>query len=142
MSSKQSSRSGNFSYRYPARLPLTDYLPGRGGGRADRLSPAKNQQSLALDEITIAEAMKSTGYATACIGKWHLSNDPQHPARQGYDVVVGSHLGEKVRNFYFAPYGMKNLTEGPTGEYLTDRLAVEATRFIEEHRDRPFFLYL
>ena len=128
--------------RYPARLHLTDYLPGRGGGSADRLSPAENRQSLPLHEITIAEALKSAGYATACIGKWHLSPDPLHPARQGYDLVVGSHLGEKVRNFYFAPYGMKNLTEGPPGEYLTDRLAMEATRFIEAHRDQPFFLYL
>jgi arylsulfatase A-like enzyme len=128
--------------RYPARLRLTDYIPGRGGSAADKLSNAQMLQSLPLDEITIAEALKPAGYATACIGKWHLSDDPQHPLQQGYDVVVGSHLGQKIRNFYFAPYGMKNLTEGPPGEYLTDRLAEEAAKFIHDHRAQPFFLYL
>ena len=128
--------------RYPARLQLTDYLPGRGTNRTDKLSHAAIRPSLPLDEITIAEALKSAGYATACIGKWHLSADPQNPGQQGYDVVAASHLGEKVRNFYFAPYGMKNLEEGPSGEYLTDRLAAEAVKFIEDHREQPFFLYL
>ncbi|MFB3902139.1 MAG: sulfatase [Acidobacteriota bacterium] len=136
------SRAGILTGRYPARLHLTDYLPGRANDRASRLLSPQIRQSLPLEEITIAEALKSAGYATACIGKWHLSADPQHVAEQGFDVVVGSHLGQTVRNFYFSPYGMPNLADGPPGEYLTDRLTAEAVKFIEDHQKQPFFLYL
>ena len=137
-------RASILTGRYPARLHLTDYLPGRGTTRTDKLSHAVIRESLPLDEVTIAEELKSVGYTTACIGKWHLSADPGNPAKQGYDVVIGTHLRQrKARNFYFAPYGMENLEEeGPTGEYLTDRLTEEAVQFIEDHQERPFFLYL
>ena len=144
-------RASILTGRYPAHLNLTDWIPGRGDRPDQKLkSPAFNQQ-LPLEELTIAEALKPAGYTAASIGKWHLGAAPSYlPTQQGFDVnIAGTRRGSPPGYFY--PYARPNRPEfalpglragGTDGEYLTDRLAREAARFIRENKDRPFFLYL
>jgi hypothetical protein len=90
-------------------------------------------------EHTVAKLLKAQGYATMCIGKWHLGGEGFGPLQQGFDLNLGGdHRGQPPS--YFAPYGLPQLPDGPRGEYLTDREGAEAAAFIRGHRDRPFFL--
>jgi arylsulfatase A-like enzyme len=100
-----------------------------------------------LEEVTIAEVLKSAGYRTCHIGKWHLGSDDWYPEKQGFDLNFGGcDYGQPPS--YFDPYrndrqpGIHNLPPRRTGEYLTDREADEAARFIRDNRRQPFFLYL
>ena len=90
--------------------------------------------------MTIAEALREQGYATATMGKWHLGPDP---TTQGFDLnIAGREWGSPSGGGYHSPYKYPNLVQPERGEYLTDRLGDEACRFIDRHADRPFFLYL
>jgi arylsulfatase A-like enzyme len=139
-------RASILTGKYPARLHLTDWLPGRPDRPDQRLLRPTIHQQLPLEETTLAEALKAVGYATAHVGKWHLGGDGFGPKEQGFDVnVAGDHTGTPLS--YFAPFQrqgrfMPGLEQAPDGQYLTDRLTAEAERFIERSRDRPFFLYL
>ena len=138
-------RASIMTGRYPARLHLTDWLPGRGDKPDQRLARPTINQQLPLDEITIAEALKPAGYVSASIGKWHLGGEGFSPPQQGFDVNVGGYEAGSPAD-YFHPYknqrgAMPGLSGGRQGEYLTDRLAAEAERFIEQSKDKPFFLY-
>jgi len=113
----------------------------RGKDVYRRLIPVENKIVLDSSFVTLAEVLKQNGYVSASVGKWHLGNPPHSgPISQGFDINVGGwQLGHPKA--YFSPYGNPYLTDGPKGEYLTDRLTREALRFIEENKDRPFFLY-
>lgn len=131
-------RAAIMTGRYPARLHLTDYIPG---ARRGKLNPAPYLHQLPLEEVTIAEALKEGGYRTGHVGKWHLGGPGFYPDRQGFDVnIAGCEKGSPPS--YFSPYRNPTLTDGPPGEFLTDRLTDEAVKFIESSGDRPFFLYL
>jgi arylsulfatase A-like enzyme len=106
-------------------------------------------------EYTLAEALRDAGYRTAHIGKWHLGlTRPHWPEQQGFDVAFHCHPDAGPPGGYFSPYGVKptgeprgqnkvgTITDGPDGEYIVDRLADEAVKFINENKDRPFFLNL
>ncbi len=126
--------------QYPARLHITDWIPGHQRPHA-KLSIPDWQKFLPLETVTVAERLQSAGYATASIGKWHLGGDAYFPEHQGFDRNIGgSDRGQPPSSF--SPYKIPTLPDGPVGEYLTDREAAEAVSFIEAHRDRPFFLYL
>jgi len=139
-------RAAVMTGKYPARVHLTDWLPGRPDRPDQRLNRPAFRQELPLEEVTIAETLHSAGYATATIGKWHLGGAGFEPTRQGFDLnVAGDQSGSPVS--YFAPYqrqdrSMPGLDDAAPGEYLTDRLTTEAEKFIESHRQTPFFLYL
>jgi arylsulfatase A-like enzyme len=141
------SRAALLTGKYPARLNLTDWLPGRPDRPDQRLLRPALRQELPLEETTLAELLKAAGYATAHIGKWHLGGKGFGPCEQGFDVNIGGTASDSTRSF-FSPYGgkggssMPGLDDAPEGEYLTDRLTAEALRFIEANRDRPFFLHL
>lgn len=133
-------RAALMTGQYPARLHLTDWIPGHDRPAAALAIPDWRRE-LALESVTVAERLRQAGYATASIGKWHLGDDRHGPERQGFDRNVGgTDRGEPPT--YFAPYRIPTLPEGVRGEYLTDREAIEAQQFIRAHRARPFFLYL
>ncbi len=100
-------------------------------------------------EITLGEALKEQGYATACIGKWHLGHLPQFlPTRHGFDYYYGIPYSNDMN---YEPRGeppiplMRNekIIEQPAvQDTLTKRYTREAVQFIKEHQSEPFFLYL
>jgi arylsulfatase A len=139
-------RASIMTGKYPARLHVTDWIPGIGDRPTHRLLVPKFQQFLPLAEVTIARALKPQGYISASIGKWHLGGEAYRPDKHGFDVNIGgSEKGSPPS--YFFPYKNKTfsipgLEEGKDGEYLTDRLTEEAEKFIEKNQHKPFFLYL
>src|SRR5207244_1766640 len=86
------------------------------------------EQQLPLAEKTLAECLRDAGYATACIGKWHLGGPGFLPTDQGFDFY---HPGNAVTK--------ASPTEGGKGEY---DLTARSMEFMEKHKGRPFFLYL
>ncbi len=132
----------------PSRAALMSgqYMPRTGVytvGGIDRfnwqsrpLRPVDNVTQLPLEKITVAQALKKAGYATAMFGKWHLGNDKaHHPSQRGFDESIessGVHF-----NFRTDPP-----TDYPKEEYLADFLTDKAVDFIRRHKDGPFFLYL
>lgn len=112
----------------------------RGDARTRRLEPAANADSLHPDMFTLAHLFGEAGYETISVGKWHLSMNPVH---NGFDRNVGGDIrGNPGHQGYFAPYNIAHITQGPDGEYLTDRLTSEAIDFMREERDAPFFVYM
>jgi arylsulfatase A len=134
-------RASLLTGKYPARLHLTDWLPGRKQFPFQRLLNAPIEPALPAAEVTLAEALREHGYATAHIGKWHLGEEPHGPRSQGFDLQVPRWNKGWPNKGYHAPFELEGLPDQP-GEYLTDRLTDEAERFITAQRDRPFFLYL
>lgn len=133
-------RASVLTGKYPARLRLTNWIPGHARPWA-RLRIPDWTQHLPLEEVTLAEALKPAGYAAASIGKWHLGGEGFAPEKQGFDLNVGGDHHAQPPS-YFSPYHIPKIADGPDGEYLTDRLTAEAERFIEHNKSRPFFLYL
>ncbi len=145
-------RASILTGRYPARLLLTQWLPaGRWDPEEHRLREGRFLRSLPLEEITLAEALRESGYRTIHVGKWHLGGAPfSLPEHHGFDVnVAGQEHG--APGSYFFPYRgtwsipttshkvlKETLPDGEPGEYLTDRLTDEAISLIGEE---PFFLY-
>ncbi len=122
------SRAAILTGKHPARLHLTTYLPGRSDCAAQELLQPMIRQELPLEEKTLAEYLKAAGYATACIGKWHLGGRGFGPREQGFHVY---HRGRAVT--------VPSEVEGGKGEY---DLTAAAEEFITTHREEPFFLYL
>jgi arylsulfatase A-like enzyme len=133
-------RASILTGKYPARLHLTDWIPGQTMPY-EKLRRPDFRQELPLEEVTIAEALKTAGYATASIGKWHLGGPAFYPEHQGFDLnFAGTHVGQP--GSYFYPYKSPDLPKVRDNEYITDRLTDEALKFIDANKDRPFFLYL
>jgi len=137
-------RASIMTGKYPARLHLTDWLPGRPDLPSQKLRRPVIQDHLAPNEVTLASALHEAGYATAFIGKWHLGGKEFYPEHFGFDINIGGcELGHPPS--YFSPYKNPTLPDGPKGEYLTDRLTDEAIKFIDtasQTPDKPFLLYL
>ena len=134
-------RAALLTGKYPARLHVTDWIPGAMPDNPKLLVPDWTKH-LPLEETTLAEVFKAAGYATASIGKWHLGTEPYYPEKQGFDLNIAG-TDKPQPTTYHAPWRIPTLTpEGNPGDYLTDRLGEEAVKFIERTRDRPFFLYL
>ncbi len=95
-----------------------------------------------MEEITIAEVFKQAKYKTFYAGKWHLGGEGFFPEDQGFNVNKGGHHKGSPPGGYYTPYKNPKLSDGPTGEYLTDRLTDETIQFIQENKDTPFFTYL
>jgi len=132
-------RASILTGKYPATVGLTNYIGGKAKGK---LVDVPYIDHLPLEELSIARALKHGGYATWHLGKWHLGNEPYYPEKHGFDVNIGGcHWGMPFRG-YFSPWGIPTLTDGPRGEYLTDRLTDEAIGLIESRDDRPFFMNL
>ena len=140
-------RASIMAGKHPARMATTDYFgaaqPG-GWKRNTRHLPASYEDRLAHEEVTIAEALKESGYATFFAGKWHLGPESHWPETQGFDVNQGgiTRGGPYGGKRYFSPYGNPRLEDGPEGEHLPARLAAETVKFIEEKQGEPFLAYL
>jgi arylsulfatase A-like enzyme len=138
------SRAAIMSGQYAPRTQVYTMIKGdMGDARLRQVQTPNNKMYLEPSVITIAEMLKSAGYRTAHIGKWNLgSGDVRGPHGQGFDInIAGTRSGDAHKG-YFSPYGLAELTDGPRGEYLTDRLGNEAVRVIREKDTRPFFIYL
>lgn len=129
-------RAALLTGRYPARLGLTNFIPG---ARRGKLLPASYLHHLPLEQVTLAECFRQAGYATFAIGKWHLGDEGFGPLEQGFDVNIGG--SAKGATSFFPPYRLANLSDKP-GCYLTDRLTEEAISWIERAGNKPFFLWL
>jgi arylsulfatase A len=135
-------RASIMTGKYPVRLQLTNFLIGRRTRLDSPILPAEYIHQLPLEEVTLAEALKTAGYATCHVGKWHLGGEEYKPEAQGFDVnIAGAHHGAP-RSFFWPNWGKNPPLQGKQeGEYLTDRLTDEAVQFIEQHQEQPFFLY-
>ena len=110
----------------------------RGKKSLRRIEPVPNQRFLDPELPTLADDLQANGYRTVHVGKFHAGPDPLD---YGFtDQVAGTALGHPKS--YFSPYRNPKLADGPNGEYLTDRLVGEATRFITSEDQRPLFLHL
>jgi arylsulfatase A-like enzyme len=117
--------SGQYTPRHGV---FTVANPARGEAKDRRLVPIDNSRKIPIDKITIAEALKTSGYVSAAIGKWHVGNDPKE---EGFDFSVN-----KFEIGYRGGHFNKN------GDYLADRFTNDAVDFITQNKDNPFFLYL
>jgi arylsulfatase A-like enzyme len=142
------SRAGLLTGRYPVRTRLVrGFIPGRV------LFP-DDQTGLPSSEVTIAEVLKTRGYATLAVGKWHLGHLPEFlPTSNGFDGYLGIPYsndmdfvpGENGEPGYWNVPLMRDTTviERPAvQETLTKRYTEESVRFIRDHAEDPFFLYL
>lgn len=130
-------RASIMTGKYPARLHLTDYIPGRSSKNSKLITPDWKKE-LPLGEITIAEVLKDAGYATGHFGKWHLNKDkkyklgrPGDPGSQGFDDVLTTHkpgAGPKSK-FEEDWHHVWEITERSVG-------------FIKKNKDQPFFCYV
>ena len=133
------SRACLLTGRYPLRAGLVGNASSVPGG-----------EGMPTEQVTIAEMLKAAGYATAHIGKWHLGFKPdQMPLGQGFDYSFG-HMGGCIDNFSHFFFW-----EGPNrhdlyrngrevfypGRFFGDLMVEEASRFLDQNRERPFFIY-
>lgn len=128
------SRAALLTGRYPIRS-------GMAGVQRRVLFP-DSTDGLPASEITLAEALKDQGYATACIGKWHLGHRPPFlPTKHGFDRYFGIPYSNDMTPC--PVMDMETIIEEPAEQTtLTPRYTEHAVKFIREHRDQPFFLYL
>lgn len=134
-------RAAIMTGKHPNRVNITDWIPGDDPKDRPLLGP-QDREELALEEVTLAEKLREKGYHTAFIGKWHLGDVGFYPEDQGFDINIGGHHKGSPPGGYYSPYKNPKLTDGPEGEYLTDRLTDESIRFIESAHNGPFLLYL
>lgn len=135
------SRAALLTGAYPNRIGITGALDHRA---RHGLNPA---------ETTIASMLKQRQYATAIVGKWHLGHLPQFlPRRYGFDEYYGLPYSNDMWPFHperpgrYPPLplieGERTIETNPDQSRLTTDYTARAVRFIERHRDEPFFLYL
>jgi arylsulfatase A len=126
------------SFCAPTRAAL---LTGRWPLRTGCHGVTHNRESMRPSEITMAEALKTSGYHTACIGKWHNGEQfPFTPQGQGFDHVFGFNNGHW--NNYFDATLLRGTNPEPTKGYITDVLTDDAISFITARQKEPFFCYL
>jgi arylsulfatase A-like enzyme len=158
--------SGQYSSRHGIlgatghKPPAEAIIPESGPPNRPVLLP-ESKTFLDPSQYTLAEALHDAGYRTGHFGKWHLGLTPPHwPEKQGFDVAFHAEPSAGPPNAYFSPYGVQpppapgtplgelrrtphgTITDGPVGEYITDRLTDEAITFIRDNKGRPFFLNL
>jgi len=149
----------------PSRAALmTGRLPCRSGmcSNKRRVLFPNSKGGLPAEEVTLAEALQEGGYATACIGKWHLGHHKQYlPTNNGFDYYFGIPYSNDMDRVGSAPKGreafwnpkseyfnvplMRNeeIIERPADQTtITKRYTEEAIKFIDENQDKPFFVYL
>lgn len=146
------SRACLMTGKYPTKTGVTDWIKGRQeNGKAkpyEKLIAHATAYQLSLDENTIAEYALQNGYETFFAGKWHLGEEEKYwPQHQGFLTNIGGwskgsptgKINDSTGGF-FTPYQNPTIPDGPKGEYLTDRLTNECLQFLQQKRNKPFFL--
>jgi arylsulfatase A len=138
------SRAALMTGCYPVRVGMGDEIAPRADGT---VSPSRvlwpdSPLGLNPDEITLPEVLKTAGYATALVGKWHLGDAPEfNPVRQGFDEFFGVLFSNDMKPYdYFR--NDRRLTEPVDRDHQAERYTEEAVAFIRRSKDKPFFLYL
>ena len=120
-----------------ARIGITAHIPGHWRP-FEKVQTPMVPMALPKDIVTVGEALKSSGYSTGYIGKWHLGGKGFNPEDQGYTysrVISGPHLPGKYRII-----NLKNVEKPQKGQYRTDFEADLSIKFIKENKEKPFFL--
>ncbi|MBH52744.1 MAG: arylsulfatase [Opitutaceae bacterium] len=143
------SRAALLTGSYPQRVDMsTNALPGTANSLV--LFPG-DPKGLNPNEITIAKMLKEKGYATACIGKWHLGDQKQWlPTNYGFDSYFGvpysNNMGIEHETWNYPPLplmrGNEVIESEPDQGLLTKRYTEEALVFLDDNKDNPFFIYL
>lgn len=141
------SRASILLGQYPARHGITDWI---GAGVGENFARSRHTKLLVPDYVrnlpaadtTLPAALKQAGYKTFFAGKWHLGGKGSWPEDRGFEINKGGYDAGSPSGGYFAPWKNPNLSEGPDGQSLTQRLADETISFIEQSKDRPFLAYL
>jgi len=129
-------------YVCPVCAPTrAEFLTGRYHPRGSAMGVTQGDERLDLDETTLAERLKSTGYATGAFGKWHNGSQyPYHPNARGFDEFYGfcsGHWGD-----YFSPPLERNVIQVKGNGFVADDFTDHAIDFIRQHSTQPFFCYL
>ena len=138
-------RASILTGRHPVRVDVTDWIPGQKlpENGTQKFLHVEDRDNLALEETTIAEALKAKGYATFFAGKWHLGDKGYWPDDQGFDHNIGGHDRGSPPGGYYSPWNNPALKSKGKGEYLTERLTEESIAFLKEReKEQPFLLYL
>ncbi|MCL6296666.1 sulfatase [Jejuia spongiicola] len=142
------SRASIMTGKFTARHGITDWIGAKQGkawrdhNRHDKLLPADYVHSLPKNDITIAEAMKASGYKTFFAGKWHLGKQGSYPEDHGFDINKGGWDKGSPIGGYFSPWKNPSLENTTQGENLSMRLAKETSKFIKKHKDTSFFAFM
>ena len=128
-------RASIMTGKYPARLHLTDYIPGLPSPHRPLAIP-KWQKFLPLEEYTLGELFRDNGYRTALFGKWHLSADkrppkslPYNPDKQGFEETMITYKPGRLTDAEYDPHNSDSITE-------------RSIRFLKEDKGKPFFLFM
>jgi arylsulfatase A-like enzyme len=135
----------------PARIGLTapachlaqvalEAKPGTRGPAGSKAVVPQTVTRLRTEYYTLAETLRDAGYATGHFGKWHLGHEPYSPLEHGFDVDVPHWPGPGPAGSYVAPWKFPDFDPDTPDQHIEDRMAKEAVSFMQQHRDRPFFL--
>jgi arylsulfatase A-like enzyme len=138
------SRAAIMTGRHPVRVDITDWIPGKKTPKGAKFQHVHDRNDLALEEVTLAEALKKNGYETFFAGKWHLGGKGGLPTDHGFDYNVGGLDKGSPPGGYYGPWKNPYLKAKKEGEYLTERLTEESVEYLKTKRnkDKPFLLYL
>lgn len=142
------SRASILTGKFPARHGITNWIGEASGeewrkqNRHSVLLPAEYVHNLPSEYITLPEALTQAGYKTFFAGKWHLGEKGSWPEDHGFDINKGGWDAGSPKGGYFSPFENPNLTDGPNGENLEMRLAIETAKFMKENKNKPFLAYL
>ena len=136
------SRAALMTGRHPQRGGVHHWTQGNMRG-ADGIN-------MALEEVTLAEALKPAGYRTALFGKWHLGAHRDFgPKKQGFDQFFGIRDGfiDNYNHYFLHGTGFHDLYEGTNtvvmrGRYFPELMVQRSLTFLKENKDKPFFLYV
>jgi arylsulfatase A-like enzyme len=127
------SRAGLLTGRYPTRF-------------GHEFNSVANRTGLRLDQVTLADRLRTLGYATACVGKWHLGGGLEYrPTKRGFDEFYGTLANTPFyhpTNFVDSRVSDETRPVTDAAFYTTDAYAARAVDWIERNKGRPWFLYL
>jgi len=121
------------------QVVLEATLPAGAAANQKAIQPAPPTR-LKQEYRTLAESLREAGYKTGHFGKWHLGSEPFSPLQQGFDIDIPHHPGPGPAGSYVAPWKFKDFTANTPNEHIEDRMVSEAIQWIEQNKDKPFYL--